>query len=86
MQWRTMSLSSRLGSSEPGRPFSKMHDHFRTLMASCQPYWNTPISNAQSDRRLRLLLSEIINVNGIARDLDWEIDDFLHSVPLLALS
>lgn len=55
-------------------------------MASCQPYWNAPISNAQPDRRLRLLLSEILNVNGIARDLDWEIDDFLHSVALLVLS
>lgn len=73
VQWRTMSLSSRSGSSEPGRLFSNMHDHSGTLTASCQPYWNAPISNAQPDRRLRLLLSEILNVNGIARDLDGKL-------------
>lgn len=68
----TMSLSSRSGSSEPGRTFSNMLDHSGKLTASCQLYWNAPISNAQPDSRLRLL-SEIPNVNGIARDLDGKL-------------
>lgn len=80
-----MSLSSRWGSSEPRRTFSKMHDHSGKLMASCQPYWNAPISNAQPDKRLRLLLSEILNVNGIARDLDGKLMISSILFPLLLL-
>ncbi len=87
VQWRAMSLSSRSGSSEPGRTFSNMHDHSRKLTASCQPYWNAPISNAQPDSRPRLL-SKILNVNGIARDLDgkWMISSILFPFLLLVES
>lgn len=61
-------------------PFNRVHlnqrdlcettqDHSGNFTASCQSYWNTPISNAQPDGRPRLLPSEILNVNGVARDL-----------------
>lgn len=47
-----------------------------TLTASCQPYWNAPSSNAQPDRRFCLLLSEILNVNGIARSFNGKLTVF----------
>lgn len=84
VQWRDVIVQS-IGFLWTGANFSNMHDHSRKLTASCQPYWNAPISNAQPDSRLRLLLSEILNVNGIARDLDGKLMISSILFPLLLL-